>query len=189
MPASVPSAPAGRACEERTAVGGKGRSAQDRRPEPLAEVAAPAGPGRLSTMARPRGNDWLDDEMAALKDCGVDILVCALTGPELDELGLTDEPRAAAAAGLRFVATPIPDRTVPDLAAILPTLRGLAAQLRDGAHVVTHCRAGIGRSSLVAAAPRRAGRPALRAGPTGDVRAGRRPWRRSPDAPGRYCRA
>ncbi|MFF3595907.1 phosphatase domain-containing putative toxin [Kitasatospora indigofera] len=110
------------------------------------------GPGRLSTMARPRGNDWLDDEMAALRACGVDILVCALTGPELDELGLADEPRAAAAAGLRFVATPVPDRTVPDLAAILPTLHTLAAQLRDGAHVVTHCRAGIGRSSLLAAA-------------------------------------
>ncbi|GAA2780397.1 tyrosine protein phosphatase [Kitasatospora paracochleata] len=109
------------------------------------------GPGRLSTMARPRGNDWLADEMAALKDHGVDILVCALTGPELDELGLVDEPRAATAAGLEFVAIPIPDLTVPDLT-ILPTLRGLAERLHGGAHVVTHCRAGIGRSSLLAAA-------------------------------------
>ncbi|MEU8924323.1 tyrosine protein phosphatase [Kitasatospora sp. NPDC048545] len=110
------------------------------------------GPGRLSTMARPRGNDWLEDEMAALRNCGVDVLVCALTRPELDELGLTDEPRIAAAAGLRFVAIPIPDRTVPDRTAILPTLHGLAERLRDGAHVVTHCRAGTGRSSLLAAA-------------------------------------
>ncbi|MER7772578.1 tyrosine protein phosphatase [Kitasatospora sp. NPDC096140] len=110
------------------------------------------GPGRLSTMARPRGHDWLDDEMAALRNHGVDVLVCALTGPELDELGLADEPRAAAAAGLQFVAIPVPDRTVPDRAAVLPTLHGLAGRLRDGAHVVTHCRAGIGRSSLLAAA-------------------------------------
>ncbi|MEU1286643.1 tyrosine protein phosphatase [Kitasatospora sp. NPDC005856] len=110
------------------------------------------GPGRLSTMARPRGNDWLEDEMAALKNYGVDILVCALTGPELDELGLADEPRTAAAAGLQFVAIPIPDRTVPDLTTILPTLHRLAERLYDGAHVVTHCRAGIGRSSLLAAA-------------------------------------
>ncbi|MFJ1548095.1 protein-tyrosine phosphatase family protein [Streptomyces sp. NPDC088246] len=110
------------------------------------------GPGRLSTMAKPRGNDWLEDEMTALSVCGVDTLVCALTGLELDELGLADEPRAAVAAGLRFVAIPIPDRTVPDLATILPTLRRLAKQLDDGAHIVTHCRAGIGRSSLLAAA-------------------------------------
>nr|WP_223244620.1 tyrosine protein phosphatase [Streptomyces sp. CBMA156] len=102
-------------------------------------------------MARPRGFDWLEDEMAALGGHGVDILVSALTGPEAGELGLVDEPRQALAAGLRFVAIPVPDRTVPDLATVLPVLRGLAGQLRDGAHVVTHCRAGIGRSSLLAA--------------------------------------
>lgn len=110
------------------------------------------GPGRLSTMARPRGDDWLEDELTALKDAGVSVLVCALTEGEREELGLADEPRTAAAAGLQFVAIPIPDRTVPELPAVLPTLRQLAAQLREGAHVVTHCRAGIGRSSLLAAA-------------------------------------
>ncbi|WP_405791481.1 tyrosine protein phosphatase [Streptomyces sp. NBC_01506] len=111
-----------------------------------------SGPGQLSTMARPRGNDWLEDEMAALKDCGVDVLVCALTDPELDELGLADESRTAITAGLQFVAIPIPDRTVPDLTTILPALHRLAEQLHEGAHVVAHCRAGIGRSSLLAAA-------------------------------------
>jgi protein-tyrosine phosphatase len=53
---------------------------------------------------------------------------------------------------LRFVAVPVPDRTVPDLATVLPTLRNLAESLREGAHVVTHCRFGIGRASLLAAA-------------------------------------
>ncbi|MER8186472.1 tyrosine protein phosphatase [Kitasatospora sp. NPDC094015] len=110
------------------------------------------GPGRLSTMARPRGADWLEDEMAALVRAGVDVLVCALTGPELGELGLAAEGRAARAAGLRFVPVPIPDRCVPDLAAVLPQLHALAAELCGGAHVVTHCRAGIGRASLLAAA-------------------------------------
>jgi protein-tyrosine phosphatase len=110
------------------------------------------GPGRVSTMARPRGGDWLEDEMTALRRSGVDILVCALTRPELHDLGLAEEPQAAAAAGLRFVAVPITDRTVPELATVLPTLDTLAEQLREGAHIVTHCRAGIGRSSLLAAA-------------------------------------
>ncbi|MET4927646.1 tyrosine protein phosphatase, partial [Streptomyces sp. PSRA5] len=110
------------------------------------------GPGRLSTMAKPRGADWLADEMRGLRDAGVDVLVCALTAAERDELGLSDEERAAGAAGLRFVSVPIPDRTAPDPAEVLPTLRDLAARLADGAHVVTHCRAGIGRASLLAAA-------------------------------------
>ncbi|MFI6083250.1 tyrosine protein phosphatase [Streptomyces sp. NPDC051217] len=110
------------------------------------------GPGRLSTMAKPRGADWLEDEMRGLRDAGADVLVCALTRAERDELGLTDEERAAGAAGLRYVGVPIPDRTVPDLAVVLPVLRELTARLADGAHVVTHCRAGIGRASLLAAA-------------------------------------
>ncbi|MGW6917001.1 hypothetical protein ACWGB8_24705 [Kitasatospora sp. NPDC054939] len=57
--------------------------------------------------------------------------------------------RRSRRAGVR--RRPLPDRTVPDPAAVLPTLHGLARRLRDGAHVVTHCRAGLGRSSLLAA--------------------------------------
>ncbi|MEU0698745.1 tyrosine protein phosphatase [Streptomyces niveus] len=110
------------------------------------------GPGQLSTMAKPRGMDWLADEMNALSTAGVDILVCALTRPELEELGLAAEEQTAATAGLQFIAIPISDRTVPDLATVLPTLRNLAERLREGAHVVTHCRFGIGRASLLAAA-------------------------------------
>ncbi|MEU4497547.1 tyrosine protein phosphatase [Streptomyces sp. NPDC023998] len=117
---------------------------------PLFTVDLP-GPGRLSTMAKPRGTDWLEDEMNALSSAGVDVLVCALTQPELNELGLAVEAQAATAAGLQFVALPIPDRTVPELATVLPTLHSLAELLREGAHVVTHCRFGIGRASLLAA--------------------------------------
>ncbi|MFD4769576.1 tyrosine protein phosphatase [Streptomyces niveus] len=60
-------------------------------------------------------------------------------------MDLYDKERAATAAGLRFVS-------VPDLASALSTLRELSDGLADGAHVVTHCRAGIGRASLLAAA-------------------------------------
>ncbi|WP_040807218.1 phosphatase domain-containing putative toxin [Nocardia concava] len=109
------------------------------------------GPGRLSIMAKPRGGEWLEDEMAALKSCGVDILVCALTPAELDECGLAAEPHTARNAGLHFVPLPIPDRGVPDRESILPTLRHLAAELTNGAHILTHCRYGIGRASLLAA--------------------------------------
>ncbi|MEU7874718.1 tyrosine protein phosphatase [Dactylosporangium sp. NPDC049140] len=109
------------------------------------------GPGRLSTMAKPRGGDWLTDELTALRAAGVDILVCALTTAELHEVDLTEEPDAARDAGLEFVSVPIPDRDVPDPVAVLPELRRLAGRLRAGDHIVTHCRFGIGRASLLAA--------------------------------------
>ncbi|MGW4380361.1 protein-tyrosine phosphatase family protein [Kitasatospora sp. NPDC004531] len=110
------------------------------------------GPGRLSTMARPRGGGWLTDELAALAADGVTDLVSALTPPECAELGLTAEPELAAAAGLRFHSLPIPDYTTPSHAQVRPTLDELTVRLRAGAHLVFHCRAGIGRSSLLAAA-------------------------------------
>ncbi|WP_432843501.1 protein-tyrosine phosphatase family protein [Dactylosporangium sp. CA-092794] len=109
------------------------------------------GPGRLSTMAKPRGGDWLTDELTALRAAGVDILVCALPAAELDEVDLAGEPRAATGAGLEFVSIPIADRGVPDPAAVLPGLRRLTERLRAGDHIVTHCRFGIGRASLLAA--------------------------------------
>ena len=38
-----------------------------------------AGPGKLAVMPRPRGGDWLEDEIRGLKRFGVDILVSLLT--------------------------------------------------------------------------------------------------------------
>jgi len=109
------------------------------------------GPGQLSTMAKPRGGDWLADEMTALRTAGVDTLVSALTVAELDEVDLTEEPLAARDAGLEFVSIPIIDREAPDPAVVLPDMQRLAQRLHAGAHIVTHCRFGIGRASLLAA--------------------------------------
>ena len=46
-------------------------------------------------MARPRGGDWLADEMRALSEAGADILVSALTTDEANELDLARERTAA----------------------------------------------------------------------------------------------
>ncbi|MDG4774187.1 tyrosine protein phosphatase [Solwaraspora sp. WMMD792] len=109
-------------------------------------------PGQLSTMPRPRGDDWLDDEMAALRVAGVDVLVCLLTSAEATELGLSGEGVAAVRAGLEFHGFPIDDLGVPDHALTRPLLDLLHSRLADGRHVAVHCRAGIGRASLIAAA-------------------------------------
>jgi hypothetical protein len=88
------------------------------------------GPGRLSTIPRPRGGDSLDEEMDGLRTQGVDVLVAALSIGELVELDLTGESDAAGRAGLEFVALPIRDRGVPEAAVVLPVLTDLAANLR-----------------------------------------------------------
>jgi protein-tyrosine phosphatase len=111
-----------------------------------------AGAGRLSIMACPRGGDWLAEELHGLRRLGVDVLVCALTHAEQVELGLTEEASVCTTAGLAFIAIPIPDRAVPDAQTLEPVLIQLHAAVAAGRHVVIHCRAGIGRASLVAGA-------------------------------------
>jgi protein-tyrosine phosphatase len=106
--------------------------------------------GRLATMARP-SETRLSQELTALRTAGFDVLVCALPLPELHELGLDDEPNAARAAGLRFSHLPIQDFGTPDLR-LVPNLAELAGSYREGANLAVHCRGGIGRSSLIAAA-------------------------------------
>ena len=103
-------------------------------------------------MAKPRGGDWLQDEIESLRRSGIDIVVSALTPAEVQESGLDDEAELAANAGLRFVSIPITDRSVPELDHVEPTLRFLSEELASGSRIAVHCRFGIGRSSLVAAA-------------------------------------
>jgi len=110
-----------------------------------------SGRGELSTMSRPRGGDWLVDEMTALDAMGIDVLVSTLTTAEQAELELLAEPDSARDAGLRFISFPIPDRSVPDAHEYRSLVYELHDALNGGRRVVIHCRMGIGRSSLVAA--------------------------------------
>ena len=113
---------------------------------------AQATPNRIVIVARPRGNDWLCEEIGALSREGIDILVSLLTDAEAEELGLNDESAEYAAAGISFVNVPIPDRLVPsDTNAFLRNVEELATRVREGHYVAVHCRASIGRSSVLAA--------------------------------------
>ncbi|HEY7438936.1 MAG TPA: dual specificity protein phosphatase family protein [Acidimicrobiia bacterium] len=110
------------------------------------------GAGRLSTMRHPAGGSALGGEMRRLGTLGVDTLVSMLTEREAARLGLGAEPTCAESYGMSFVACPVHDHGVPHTSvAELLALR-LARALEDDGHVVIHCRQGIGRSSLLAAA-------------------------------------
>jgi protein-tyrosine phosphatase len=106
----------------------------------------------IAIVARPRGNDWLCEEISALSREGIEILVSMLTDEEAEELGLNDESAECAAAGIRFVNVAIPDRSVPsDTNAFLRSVEQLATRVREGRYLAVHCRASIGRSSVLAA--------------------------------------
>jgi protein-tyrosine phosphatase len=102
-------------------------------------------------MARPRGGDWLTDELGDLATAGVSVLVSLLTDAEAAEFDLIQEADAAKAAGVEFHRLPTADRQVPDRDAMLALARLLVQRLDDGSSVAVHCRQGIGRSSTLAA--------------------------------------
>lgn len=111
------------------------------------------GPGMLSLMARPRGGDWLPDEVQAWQDARVDVIVSLLEPDEQRELDLLEEASLCEQHGLIFVAYPIPDRGVPLQSSDAESvINSLARYVIQGKHVAVHCRMGIGRSAMLAAA-------------------------------------
>jgi protein-tyrosine phosphatase len=108
-------------------------------------------PGRLAITPRPRGGDWLEDEIQSWRSSGVDVVVSLLTPDETADLNLEEEAKLSRANGLQFLSFPISDRGVPlSREAFSDLVMRLAQQLADGKYIAVHCRQGIGRAALVA---------------------------------------
>ena len=108
--------------------------------------------GRLGIMPRPRGGDWLGDEIRSLKSSGVDAVVSLLERAEIEELDIAEEQALCEANGVSFLPFPIPDRNVPPSGREALDFAGSVSHLlRAGKSVVIHCRQGVGRSALIAA--------------------------------------
>lgn len=108
---------------------------------------------RLGIMARPRAGEWLRDEVEAWRQEGVQTVLSLLEPEEVSDLELAAEGGLCCSAGIEFLAFPIPDRDIPpsvDEARLLA--EKLCARGGEGKAVAIHCRAGIGRSSIVAGA-------------------------------------
>jgi protein-tyrosine phosphatase len=110
-------------------------------------------PLRLAIMPRPRGGEWLQEEVTGWASSGIQVAACLLHAYEIEELGIRDEQRYCTQAGIGYRSFPIADRGVPErLSDFLAFTDALAANVQGGLSVAVHCRAGIGRSSLTAAA-------------------------------------
>lgn len=108
--------------------------------------------GKVSIMARPRGGDWLFDEIKALRASGVDILVSLLTSTEVSELDLAEEAAFCHQQGIMYLSLAITDRSVPPFSdQTFLFLKHLRASFSEGKHITFHCRHGLGRAVLMAA--------------------------------------
>lgn len=120
-----------------------------------AEVFWVPGPwrGRFAVVSRPRGGDWLDDETRAWREAAIDVVVSLLEPQEEADLALAGESTSARANRIEFRAYPIPDRGVPSSRESVARLASeIVETLRAGRTVAVHCRQGVGRSGLFAAA-------------------------------------
>ena len=125
-------------------------------------IETPA-PGRLAIVPRPRAGGWLADEITGWKAAGIDLVVSLIEPDEVTDLGLHDEAGQCGEHTIEFVSFPIPDRGVPpSQPAALALAQRLASLISKSKTTAVHCRAGIGRSSVIALRRRRIGRTATR---------------------------
>jgi hypothetical protein len=110
------------------------------------------GSERHCLWLRPRGGEWLCEDVLALRQEGVEVVVSMLTVLEEQELGLNRESAVVREVGMAFYAWPLRDREIPDsMFAWGRRFRALEPEL-CGRSIAVHCRQGIGRSSLWLAA-------------------------------------
>jgi len=108
-----------------------------------------AGTARLWIARRPRG-DWLLDDIRALKDVGIGVIVSLLTADEVRNLDLIDEPDCCKRLDVEFMSVPIPDFGVPsDSSSFMRAVADVTKYLEEGTSVAVHCRQSIGRSGLL----------------------------------------
>ena len=111
------------------------------------------GKGFLAVMAHPAREGDAAMMIRDLAAQGVRQVVSLLDADEARELGLEHEAELVHQQSMDFVSFPIPDmglpRSVEDFASLS---NNLFHQVEVGINTLIHCRAGIGRSGLLASA-------------------------------------
>lgn len=119
--------------------------------EPELHWVSQIAPHRLALMARPRGGEWLEDEILFWKKAALNTVVTLLEAHEVRELALKSEATLCEKHRIDLFHFPIPDRGVPaSELKFLQMVTELHARLLQGQAIAIHCRAGIGRTGLVA---------------------------------------
>lgn len=105
----------------------------------------------LAIVLRPRGGEWLDNDLKRIQMSGVQTIVSTLEPSEARELALSNEGPSAERLGMRFLSFPLRDLSVPsDRESFTELVVTLGNRLQIGERIGIHCRGCIGRSTLVA---------------------------------------
>lgn len=101
-------------------------------------------------MPKPEGKH-LAEAVSFFHYLGINTIVCLLETAEMVQHGLQQEGELCQQAGLDFVHFPISDSQTPaDADAFRELVNGLHERLQAGQNVAIHCRAGIGRTGVLA---------------------------------------
>ena len=110
------------------------------------------GRGFLAVMARPALDESLPESIQVLANERVAIVVSLLEPAEEAELALAAEKQECEKHGIEFLSFPIRDRATPaEVEGVARMSRWAHARVAAGSNLVFHCRAGIGRSGMLAA--------------------------------------
>ena len=106
-------------------------------------------PGKLALDARPRGGDWLRDEIAGWKTSGDIEAVLSYSQPEEErDLDLRGEAERSSRAriGIRCASDSRSTGSTGQKRSWFEVLEELDRALSNGRNVLVHCRQGVGRS-------------------------------------------
>lgn len=115
--------------------------------------AVEATPGMIGISAMPGLSGDLDADVAAIADWGAALVLTMTAEGEMERMGLHGLGSLLSARGIGWRHLPIADFGAPPAAvqAIWPDASAAARDILDGSgRVLTHCRAGCGRSGMAA---------------------------------------
>ncbi|MDX1960452.1 MAG: hypothetical protein SFU98_17920 [Leptospiraceae bacterium] len=106
--------------------------------------------GKLAIISRPARDEFLRESIESLKKEKIDTVISALMQYEESELGLSKEKEICKELKMDFLSFPIEDRAVPESFSAMQTFsKSIKERILLGQSVGIHCRAEIGRSSIL----------------------------------------
>ncbi|PHS03238.1 MAG: protein tyrosine phosphatase [Blastopirellula sp.] len=110
------------------------------------------GSGILAVMAKPVAGEWIEDEFLGIANAGILQIVSLLEIDEAVSVGLQEEESLCIKNGIKYISFAIRDRCLPESVNEFGKFtKRLYQEIAGGINTVIHCRAGIGRTGIVAA--------------------------------------